>query len=415
MGRWVKVRYLGLFWVLLSIIFWEVSLGNDDTLDILCTGNAASMPYMAAIFKREPMTSSVVIPTRMTSSVLEVTDEIVRRYMRLYFPRGYEDLLEKYDLILLRGIDAYYFTQKQLEWMRRAIEEAGLGGLQDRSVMSMHLAYSDPWAKSASSDAFPNDADAVVEVKYHRNGPLEIILNEDPTLPNIVRPYKDLLNFQVGWWGSNLMIPRDGSKIYTWAKTGVFPEFAFPEPGLFPHILGWKYGKGYTWSLQDTSGASFWHDGNNPYGLDVYFAMLMYSTGRKIPEDVVMVHELRSRFYTYAEIKGFIYSLMEFVDRFGANTAVLEERISEMDDGWKRARDLYMGQEYGDSWSSMERLLEDVTSLRADALRFKDRALFWIYVIEWLAVSGTFLVAGFVVWSLMVRRKLYRQVESTRL
>jgi hypothetical protein len=62
----------------------------------------------------------------------------------------------------------------------------------------------------------------------------------------------------------------------------------------------------------------------------------------------------------------------------------------------------------------MEVLLRDLENLRIDALVLKDRALFWIYVIEWLSVSGTFLLAGFVLWTLMVRRRLYRQVASTR-
>ncbi len=409
----MRIRSIVTFLLLVSIASPKAFPATNGPMEILCTGSSASMPYMAAIFKREPMTDAVVIPTRVRSTVIQVTDEVVRRYMRLYFPRSYEDLIEKYELLLLRGIDAYYFTGRQEEWMRRAIEEAGLGGLQDRSVMSMHTAYSIPWAASVTSDAFPNDADAVVSVGYHRNGPLEVILNEDPLLPDVVKAYKEVLRFQVGWWGNNLVVPKSGSQIYTWSKTGVFPEFSYPKPGLFPHILGWRYGKGYTWSLQDTSGTSFWNEGQNPYGKDVYFAMLMYATGRDIPEDVVMVHQLRFRFHEYAEVKGFILSLMEFVDRFGANTDVLAQKMGDMDEEWKEARGSYLLQDFQGSWRSMEQLLGDISTLRSDALKIKDRALLWIYVVEWLTVSGTFLVAAFSVWSLMVRRRLYRQVEST--
>jgi hypothetical protein len=254
----------------------------------------------------------------------------------------------------------------------------------------------------------------VVAVSYHRNGPLEVILNEDPNIPDVVKIYKDVIKYEIGGWGSNLMIPKEGSQIYLWAKTGLFPEFAFPEPGLFPHILGWRYGKGYTWSVQDILGAAFWHEGENPYGTDVMIAMLMYSTGRELPGDVVLVHELRGRFTEYSEIKGFIFSLLDFVDKFGANTAVLEEAVTAMDERWRESRLSYLSQDYSSSWSQMEVLLRDLENLRIDALVLKDRALFWIYVIEWLSVSGTFLLAGFVLWTLMVRRRLYRQVASTR-
>ena len=60
-------------------------------------------------------------------------------------------------------------------------------------------------------------------------------------------------------------------------------------------------------------------------------------------------------------------------------------------------------------------LVEDVNTFTEETLKFKDRALLWVYVTEWLVVSGTFLMASFVVWSLMVKRRLYREVKQTRL
>ena len=49
------------------------------------------------------------------------------------------------------------------------------------------------------------------------------------------------------------------------------------------------------------------------------------------------------------------------------------------------------------------------------ALDARERALLWIFVIEWLVVSGASMVSGFVLWTLMVRRRVYREVETTRL
>ncbi len=45
----------------------------------------------------------------------------------------------------------------------------------------------------------------------------------------------------------------------------------------------------------------------------------------------------------------------------------------------------------------------------------KDSALLWIYVIEWMATTATALMSGVVVWWLMIRRRLYREVTVTRL
>jgi hypothetical protein len=211
-----------------------------------------------------------------------------------------------------------------------------------------------------------------------------------------------------------MMIPREGSQTYFWSRIPSFSEYSYPEPGVFPHTLGWRYGKGYTWSLMDYSLGGFWSEGFNPYGMDAWLGMLMYSTNRKLPGDVVMVHNLRLQFHVYAEQKGFIFSLINFVDRFGANTGPLVEQVAEMDQSWKQSRNLYLEQDYTSSFPVITGILDDIALLREEALKTKDRALLWIYVIEWMTVSGTFLVAGFLLWTLMVRRRLYRGVETTR-
>jgi len=408
----IIIRLLLLF--LLSAVLKDGS-SRSDPLEVLCTGHAGAMPVTAAILKREPLTEATIIPTRIGSNTVGITPSVVQRYMRLYFPRTYQDLLDGYEFILLESIDSSFFTAKQFEWMRKGVEEGGLGGLQDRSVMSMHVWLSIPWSETLLAKAFPNDAERVVQIDYHRNGNLEVVLNEDPALPHVVKAYKDVLNFHVGQWGSCLMIPKQGADIYTWSKTGQFPEFAFPYPGLFPHIMGWRYGKGYTWSVQDLLLLGFWAESTNPYATDVMIAMMMYSTGRDLPRDVVMVHQLRSRFSKYLDVKSFIFSLMDFIDSFGANTAPIEVSIREMDEKWKESRDLYLAQDYSKSWTQMGELIDEMSGLRGEAMKLKDRALLWTHIIEWLVVSATFMMAGFGVWTLMVKKRLYRQVASTRM
>ena len=49
-----------------------------------------------------------------------------------------------------------------------------------------------------------------------------------------------------------------------------------------------------------------------------------------------------------------------------------------------------------------------------EAVKAKNQALLWIYAIEWLVVTGTLMIGGFILWSLMVRRKLYREVDVSR-
>jgi hypothetical protein len=56
-------------------------------------------------------------------------------------------------------------------------------------------------------------------------------------------------------------------------------------------------------------------------------------------------------------------------------------------------------------------ILEEIEGRAVD---LKDRALLWVYLIEWLAVTGTCLAAGFVLWTLMVRRRLYKEIAVTK-
>jgi hypothetical protein len=39
----------------------------------------------------------------------------------------------------------------------------------------------------------------------------------------------------------------------------------------------------------------------------------------------------------------------------------------------------------------------------------------WVYIIEWFVAVSTLFISGFILWTLMVRRRLYREIDATRL
>ena len=45
----------------------------------------------------------------------------------------------------------------------------------------------------------------------------------------------------------------------------------------------------------------------------------------------------------------------------------------------------------------------------------KNRTLFWVHTFEWISVVATSLICSVVIWSLMIKRRLYRDVGTTRL
>ena len=388
-------------------LFSNLALGKDGPIEVLWVTLQGAVNEDYAYTLKEPMIDAIICPAAKWGTPLTTLE--CRRYTRLYYPRTYKVMVDKYEFIVLKDMDFSFFTSAQIEWIGKAVEEAGLGGLIEVWVMDR----CPDWAYLTFWDAFPDDVAAVLAADegYDVCGSFEIVINEDPTLPPVLTRYKDFLTHSFWYLYASYMIPRQGARIYAWAKTEKMPEFAASRTGIFPFVLGWQYGRGYAWCEGSTNSLSWACE----YGPDAYFSMLMYSTGRPLPDDVLMFHRLKERFYEYADKKGYIISMVEFVEKFGANTNPLMVKVIVMDDRWKGARRLYIAQDYDGCWSLFDQLLADIDSFTQDALMLRDKALFWVYVSEWCTIAATFLLSGFLLWSLMVGRRLYKMVDQTRL
>jgi len=390
---------------------------------VLVAGLPSEMGLAAAWLEIDPLTDPQVIPARSQDSPF--TEDQLRKFVRLYFPRTYDKLLE-YEYMVLAQVEIWIFTNEQQKMLYDSIYQGGLGGMQTRSVMSMHLGISGPWAISILSDAFPNDADAVVALPSYtpHSESMRVVINTNEMVPPIYRPYKDLPGVEysfVGAYGTNIAIPKDGAVIvsysvgpYKYGFPGAYPDPRFESPGWLPQSMYWTFGKGTTWTHQDMFG-QYWNTIYNPYAPDMVLAELIFSTGRKLPDDVLALHALRVKFTDYSSLRGFVYAIMDFAEKFGANTASVTQRMSSVAKGVDDAEQFYLDQAFQESSTSMDQALADLDRLRDESLKLKDRALMWVYVVEWLAVSGVSLVVGFAVWTLMIRRKLYKEVAVTRL
>lgn len=92
----------------------------------------------------------------------------------------------------------------------------------------------------------------------------------------------------------------------------------------------------------------------------------------------------------------------------------LVRELGEIDREEAGAERMYIEMDLDRASTNMDALLVKMGKMIDKAMRVKDRALLWIYVIEWSTVTGVSILCGYVVYALMVRRKLYRQVSSTR-
>jgi hypothetical protein len=77
-------------------------------------------------------------------------------------------------------------------------------------------------------------------------------------------------------------------------------------------------------------------------------------------------------------------------------------------------QDLYLDHDFEAALAGAHDTLEKLREIEEISVDLKNQALLWVYVVEWLSVTGVSLLSGTIVWTLMVRRRLYREVGLTR-
>jgi hypothetical protein len=150
------------------------------------------------------------------------------------------------------------------------------------------------------------------------------------------------------------------------------------------------------------------------YYPDLTVYAVYYSSGKDVPQDVELMHLLRSELINYRTQKDVLISLVNFVEKVGANVVGLEVMIQDVDVIRKEAGDLYIMQDYEECVATLERGRKELDRIEMEAIEVKARAFIWIWLIEWLVVSGALMVTGTILWTLMIKRRLYREVKTTR-
>ncbi len=411
----VRMRILATASLLLILVLLPGASCEQEPklIKVLGTGKAEGMPILTMWFTTEPSTDPTIIPTRAWG---QVTPGDIKRYMRIYFPRTYEEL-SQYEFFFLAQVDMSFLTPKQQQWIYDALTTQQKGGVNTRSIMSVHPWFHEPWRDSIISKAFPNDVAAVIADAQNLEGrPGPLIIRDDPGLPPIMSPYKKMIEPLFQNYGGLNTVPKQGSVILSYTKNNA--GIGYPIPGQIAHVFYWHWNRSITFTFRDMVYDRFWSQpGNpnaNPYALDIVVNVVWFSTGRKLPEDAMKIHELRKLFYDYRIEKSILAGLLDFAEKFGANPSKQYVRLSQIDDQRDSASDLYLTQQFDPSYSAMKEAIDRLKRLEASAVKLKNRALMWVYTIEWTVTTGVLLVAGFILWTLMVRRALYREVSVTR-
>jgi hypothetical protein len=117
----------------------------------------------------------------------------------------------------------------------------------------------------------------------------------------------------------------------------------------------------------------------------------------------------------YGEIRGTMNSMIEIVDDFGGNFAAVERSAVEVEEAKAQADSLYLSGDYEGALEAYAQVISMANSRVEEARVIARRALFYVYMIEWSVVTGTLMLSGVGLYTLMVRRKMYAPVTTTRL
>ncbi len=364
--------------------------------------------YPTTAFTEDPKIHLTRIEAEIGYTNPAVGYENMQRFLRLYLPRSESNLLENYDVLVITAIRSNDLKAEFQIWTKRAVEEHGFGLLMSDDPTSFGGSDT-PWTTGP-----PWDDTQVGSI-------LPVFQTEHVTyrdhffriLPRIPNPITD----GIRWdnhpliWSHNRPRPKPGATVLAVTTD----ETNLGDPPNDPILIYWDIEDGRTlafvwdWGGNGVIGLYHWE-----YWKDFIARLVYFPAKATIPADVSITHTLRLEFSRYSAEKGMVLSMIDFADTFGANTQILNSQLGETDTLRRKVDLLWIDEEFEECLPAMEEALSSLEEVMTAAIEAKDRALLWVYVIEWSAVTGTALVTGAILWTLMVRRRLYREVGVTR-
>jgi len=355
-------------------------------------------PYFVTLIPTDPKIDLVAV---ITAGDLATPKE-TKRYLRVFMPRTRDRFLQGLDVVELFDFVPWVLESKHIEWIHEAVKDHGFG------MVLVEMG----WYPSYAGGHTSNDPEAWMSTVLYRAYPVDLIVgrqNKPSSYFEIVQetPVVSMPGFEKTRLGgvAGLTIPRPGSTVHARYRAG--KEAA---------IVSTRYGQGVTLTLPtgwDVIALDVQR--NWKYFVDFVLNHIYFVADVPVPEDPELAHSVRALLGSYVEQKSLTVSFIDFIERFGANTLPLQKRLAELDEEKKEAERLYLESRYEESRDAIAAVIAQFVEMEEESVRIRKRALMWIYITEWIAVTGTSLLCTFVLWTLMVKKRLYREVETTRL
>ena len=333
------------------------------------------------------------------SAMEGMAPSLARRLFRQYIPRTYEKLTEN-DAIIVSDADVFIFEDRHYVWFKNTVMEKGTGFVMIGGNAGFGGRPNPPWTPTAVQDILPVWC---IDGGWTQ-GRVSVVEPDHEFLSTLPLNEKD------PW-----MAGYDGNKVTMKQGAQLLGEFIPMSGGSDPFWATWDVGEGRCFAVMGdwtpAGGVVFmrW-----PYYGDFAVNLMMYLSKNPIPDDLETLHRARTMYVGYRSTRAYLFSVMEFAEKLGANTDPVAEIIGKAGEKHSESTVAYIEFDFTTALTHLEAAIQDLNSAVERAMDLKDQAMVWIYLIEWATISATFAIGGFVLWTLMIERRLYREVEQTR-
>jgi len=365
---------------------------------VLYIGEPVGGPGPYRFMEQDPFLS--MTPVQATTAWYGI--DVIKRSLRMYLPRSYHDLVDRQDIIILSDANRQLFSPTVLGWFRDAVVKDGMGLLMTGGRESFGAYFGMPdWTPTPVGQILP------VEATRQEKGPdgkVRILKPRNVFISSL--PWSSIGRYGY-FFGCNPVVERQGSE--------VLGELVPASGEANPLLVWWDVGEGRTFAMTadwTPAGANLFL--NWEFYPDYAVNLMLFIADQKIPPDALQVHRIRSALDEFHLKRRLLLSTIDFVSRLGANPSKVDTILSQAEEGLKDVERLYTSYDFDGSIALANDLLNLVDEASEMALKLKDQAMMWIYFVEWTVITGTSMLISLVVWSLMIRRSLYKEVGVTR-
>jgi len=392
--------------------------GDPERVDVLYISRwACYRSRFDKMMDADPSINVLGVPMPDTFSMGKgyIDADDLNRRMRIYMPRTMNQMLAERDIVVMHDAPVghyvetvIHFDAKWISWFVRGVRDEG---------MSFGMWGGDAsWGGGGEGD-YPSWGDTMLDAilpyaslpgynPFTGSGTYKRTFS-DPYHPLARIPWRETSPIEL----LNRVAPKEGSTTIAEAVSG---------DTAFPWMACWRSGKGKVVGETEvfgSMGTTPVHDGIRrgwAWYQDFLIYLVYFAVDKPIPEDVYRAHRLRGEINLHAAKASLMISLLDFVEAYGANTLSLRRDLEAINLRESKAEELYRRDEYDAAAQIFEEMEALWARLDANAAKAKDRALAWVYLVEWFAVTGTVMASGVMMWMLMLRRRLYRQASATR-